>query len=291
LRASAERCPECGNAIKQALGGFLTVRWRLSLAVILGFGLIWLLGIPAAQEWRRHQFLAAQEDCCSYTAPADQIVFDCAPFSQRSSIEQKKLLDLFHPDYSDENYYEQFGIYRPAPECWAIWFGAWRYDYDQVGCISHRDGNHLERFDDRIAPLFLHERKTPSGSRRIVAVRHPYVDELSEGGPGDHMIWSIFYYTFTPAVRWIDPKPDRGGRIGLRLNQENGHDGGWFNLRFFAGQADPQDATHFTLPYDVNGIAGTIDCHLTDSATDPIECHFRPGSPGDPSTQPSEKPQ
>ncbi|MEA2708481.1 MAG: hypothetical protein QOF78_1082 [Phycisphaerales bacterium] len=36
------------------------------------------------------------------------------------------------------------------------------------------------------------------------------------------------------------------------------------NLRFFAGQPDPQDPSHFTIDYEVGGVKSTIDGWLTD---------------------------
>ena len=37
-----------------------------------------------------------------------------------------------------------------------------------------------------------------------------------------------------------------------------------YNLRFFAGQPDLKDPTHFTVDYEVGGVKGTIDGWLTD---------------------------
>jgi hypothetical protein len=37
-----------------------------------------------------------------------------------------------------------------------------------------------------------------------------------------------------------------------------------YNLRFFAGQSDPNDPTHFTVTYELNGVKNTIDGYLTD---------------------------
>jgi hypothetical protein len=36
------------------------------------------------------------------------------------------------------------------------------------------------------------------------------------------------------------------------------------SLRFYAGQADPKDPSHFTIDYDFDGQRGTIDGWLTD---------------------------
>jgi hypothetical protein len=37
-----------------------------------------------------------------------------------------------------------------------------------------------------------------------------------------------------------------------------------YNLRFFAGQSDPTDPSHFTVGYEINGVKNTIDGWLTD---------------------------
>ena len=52
-------------------------------------------------------------------------------------------------------------------------------------------------------------------------------------------------------IKWVD------GTLRSARPQE-------YNLRFFAGQADPNDASHFTVDYEVGGIKSTIDGWLTD---------------------------
>jgi hypothetical protein len=59
---------------------------------------------------------------------------------------------------------------------------------------------------------------------------------------GDHAIIPI---------RWIDGS--------LRPNRDPA-----YNLRFFAGQADPNDPSHFRLDYDLGGVKNSIDGYLTD---------------------------
>jgi hypothetical protein len=49
--------------------------------------------------------------------------------------------------------------------------------------------------------------------------------------------------------------------------------------RIFAGQADPNDASHFTIEYEwPSGVRGTIDGWLRDD--DHVDLQIRPG-PGD----------
>lgn len=53
------------------------------------------------------------------------------------------------------------------------------------------------------------------------------------------------------AGKWTPSKsPSQPGTLAYKPAEQ---------LRVFAGQADPQDASHFTIRYELDGIAGTID--------------------------------
>jgi hypothetical protein len=248
LRASPERCPECGTAKTEVAFAWPPVRWRLGLSMLACAGILVGLWFPAAAWWQQHEFLQAQTQCAQYTAPPDQLA--CFVYRRRQIL---------------------------APDCWTRWLAAWGYRYDPR-IFADKKKDQLLQLDDCIAPIFLHERKTPSGSSRIVAVGQPQFDSYSD--PNENVAkWVLPYYCITPGTRWVAPVPGRWGTVEFAVSPERDL---YFpyapQLCFFAGQADPDDPTSFTLTYALNGMPGVIDCHLRDSNSDAIEYRLRPGS-------------
>jgi hypothetical protein len=104
--------------------------------------------------------------------------------------------------------------------------------------------------------LFLHERRTPAGERRVVVVRlYPssWVPVLS--------------HTIRPAglraAPAVDPRP------GLSTGFFFAADPARHRLRILAGQPDPADASRFTIDYDVDGKPGTVRGQLVDTPNGP----------------------
>ena len=132
----------------------------------------------------------------------------------------------------------------------------------------------------RGATVFLHERRTPSGRRVIVwcaveAERHvhavQYGDErqvtvdverrlvtrLVHPLPEERNAWQHVLSVHQPAERKLNMRFDAGGKSadhgrGVVTQQSP-------VMRFVAGRADPQDATHFEVHYTIDGRPGTID--------------------------------
>jgi hypothetical protein len=130
--------------------------------------------------------------------------------------------------------------------------------------------------------LFAHERMSPSGNRRLVLFEITVKLETTnqKGQEADirldrrlkYRICDTKLFTTSPQVlrdgqslaieqsgeganvipiRWIDGSL----RANRRLSQ---------NVRFFAGQIDPNDASHFTVDYAIGKQTNTIDVYLTD---------------------------
>lgn len=111
---------------------------------------------------------------------------------------------------------------------------------------------------------FVHSRTSPGGLTRLVTVG----GGSSAFGPKGR--------TFGLHGKCLEPRtpaqPPMSVRqhspaIDLRLRSNN-------RLRLFAGQPDPADASHFTIRYEIDGEAGTIDGWLRDDG------HLIPGSSG-----------
>jgi hypothetical protein len=116
--------------------------------------------------------------------------------------------------------------------------------------------------------LFLHERRSKSGVRRLIILRRT--------PPGRRMSWDIplsFNVTLVEPVGWSGIV--RAQSFDLTDAVPSAFGDGTANaplLRFFAGQPDPQDESHFTIDYELEGIRGTIDGWLRDSqfAAEPV---------------------
>ena len=140
------------------------------------------------------------------------------------------------------------------------------------------------------ALLFLHERSDPSGRKFLIAVRMTYTTSFQRGrwetsseAAGEVTIkqmkqrWlTMDVWPLGPGGPSVDSRgnarqlslllslPDHQHRPVARLKPgaplESSPVIDYGNkLRFFAGQADATDPSHFTIAYDVDGSPGTID--------------------------------
>jgi hypothetical protein len=110
--------------------------------------------------------------------------------------------------------------------------------------------------------IFLHERQTQSGVRRLVAV------EVTRS------VWPAQRVELRPAARLFTVGSHLRPPVEV-LSQTNG--GGLLpfdasdTIRIYAGQPDPNDPSHFTVDYEVNGVRRTVDGWLRDPHTIVIE--------------------
>lgn len=144
------------------------------------------------------------------------------------------------------------------------------------------DGFSREQYDDRRdALLFANQLTSPRGNQRLVLLE---MGVTLEGSPvsGDEYKVAInrqlkfrvcetkLAHTSPDTVRWgqslkiVQPGernviPIKWVDGALRSARPTEH-----CLRFFAGQADPNDPSHFTIDYEVGGVRNTIDGYLTD---------------------------
>jgi hypothetical protein len=106
--------------------------------------------------------------------------------------------------------------------------------------------------------LFLHELRTPSGTRRLVGVDFTGSSRgWIAGQPLPiHIVLAARVYDWPWAMAM--PKVRTVWSGGMELPHREGV------LRVLPGQIDPADPSHFTIPYTVDGQAGTIDGWLKD---------------------------
>lgn len=106
------------------------------------------------------------------------------------------------------------------------------------------------------ATAFLHELRRKDGSRRLVAVEayaldrnHPATDSLAFS----HLAWTVI----EPGGLWSPPRSQVYSIWGIPRAPLSSDP-----LRLYAGQTDPNDASHFTIAYDRAGRPGVIDAWL-----------------------------
>lgn len=108
------------------------------------------------------------------------------------------------------------------------------------------------------ATVFLHERTSPAGHRRIVGVDVFGYDVVAPAPTARviRLMWGIYH----PSSRPQTARADNEWHWYIDCRPED-------RLRLFAGQPDPSDPSHFTIGYDYNGAPGVIDVHLQDDDT------------------------
>jgi hypothetical protein len=106
------------------------------------------------------------------------------------------------------------------------------------------------RVQMRTGSIFLHELRRPDGTRRLVLVNfEPWWPTDANG------VFRVMYLSWEVSVV---PKPSDWSYIvvpagsGTQLTH-------W---KFFAGQPDPADLSHFTFEYEVDGTRHTCDAWL-----------------------------
>jgi hypothetical protein len=182
-----------------------------------------------------------------YSPPADQIVFDQDPAGRPALLNSPQAyVPLIKPGY------EGPAITTAAakvPDC------AYRFLSMARGFASLPLGN--------LAPpiIFMHERYSPSGKRYLVIL---YSMNGEDGNLMDCPVGQIGVNVelWEPAALDVPPRlaSDPTGFFGICLLDANIVQ----RLRVFAGQADPNDPTHFTIRFEQDGRAGIVDGYVCD---------------------------
>lgn len=204
-------------------------RWRVWArrvtlpAIIIALGILALVYGPSVS--RHVELLRWQRRAMRFIRPADQVVYESDPARARALL--KTYADMEAANSSGAPVYE--------------FSRTWR----QFCAILEPPGRKPG------ALLFLHERSTPSGHRRLVAVDLPARSEQ----PAIHMlVFRPGTMGSNPALlaesSWIPPFLAEPRPSGLRIA---------------AGQIDPRDPSHFTMTWQSDAQSGVIDGYLLDS--------------------------
>jgi hypothetical protein len=238
-----------------------------------------------AEKQRLRAELAAQQKCQNDSPPPSKVVYTEDP---------NEVIGLATASFGS---YETVarGQSEAAPPGWVSPVRAVSPDYfgQFVDAASGRSarggfGGSSRRATDQ-ALLFLHERVDPSGRKFLIAVRMTYTTsfqrgrETSSDAAGEVTVkqmkqrWLVMdVWPLGPGGPSVDSRgnarqlslllslPDHLNRPiaqlkpGASLETAPVIDYG-NKLRFFAGQADATDPSHFTIAYDLDGRPGTID--------------------------------
>ncbi len=108
----------------------------------------------------------------------------------------------------------------------------------------------------------MHERRTKSGHRSLVVVRRTTgAIRGSIDLPDSYAVWIV------DATKWGVKLTSAVETLPPALYMQPG-----MRIKFFAGQCDRNDESHFTIRYEADGRPGIIDGILNDGhSTDPME--------------------
>jgi hypothetical protein len=176
-----------------------------------------------------HQMRALQRECLDYLAPAGNIVYDTDP------ADRTKLLAM-GPEYRAFNDWAVFHV----PAAW----------HDFRGSYDCPDGT-----------AFVHERRSPGGHRRLVAV-----DIIPIGKDSIELRGSVVNIAPRFDIKKLEGCRRSMGRAGERWSAKANA-----AIRIYAGQVDAGDASRFTIPADFGEGVKLIRCELRDDDTVAIE--------------------
>jgi hypothetical protein len=202
--------------------------------------------------WNQLPMLFWQRQCMRYTASAEQVVYEEEP------AEVTKLLARGYVPYKlarggrpDPTPAKTLAAAAPHPNCWTRLSPLIPRTNPMMGAQPGRSSG---------AILFLHERISPRGNRRLVCVRYfaetySFTTSFIDGYNSDQD-------AITPAT-WTSP-PSRAAHP-MMIDVISGFPRHPPRVRVFAGQVDPDDGAHFTIRYQMWGKEDVLDGRLDDA--------------------------
>jgi hypothetical protein len=209
----------------------LSPRWhtrRVSRRVVLPIVLVLAAGAAyvLGPAWYRHaQSLYWQRQCMTYAAAPGRVAYSDDP------------ADL--PSLLGTGGYDTNAL-SPGPSRYVILRNAaWR------------------RYAGKAQPqVFMHGRRSPGGNDRLVVVQFATFRGRAFD-PYDRLIFTP--YVERPSTVFSRTTGPSSSAASLQMFRTPGD-----ATRVTEGRADPQDSSHFTIDYVLNGTAGTIDGWLND---------------------------
>jgi hypothetical protein len=207
----------------------------------------WRWGPPA---WRQAQIRYYQHQCLIYSAPADQVVYEEEPAAAATLLANRSNYEPFRWDYWDP------ANKMPAPAAARILPFYQSFETLNGRTMRLQGGTAYE------AVLFLHERTTSSGQRRLVKVTliaepFSFWAFVMEGDRYESQSWA----QANRSNSLVEPFDTRPRHVGSPGPLHPPH------LRIYAGQPDPKDASHFTIRYQTWGQEDVMDGYLVNNDT------------------------
>ena len=218
------------------------ILWITTLIAILGL----VNFAPFAFHYLQARLILRR--CMNFTAVADKICFE-------SDGAKSPLLALPGGEYRDELNHE-----TASP--WPVASWAPRDWVELIRCLDPT----LKSLHFSPPLVFMHERKSADGRRRLVVLRYDG-DITSEGGPTNH----TFDFELVDPSGWPALKSVRTFQTTI-LSVSHPFS------RIYFGQPDPADSSHFQLKYETEDGAGIIDGWLRNDHELSLECSDGPES-------------
>ena len=228
---------------------------RLLLVVVLTTAVI-LAVIYQRVYKRRTALLNMQQAALSYARPAEQVVYEEEPSRAAALLASVGQ----NPGYVAVPTGEAGGppVAGHVPD---VWPAMWRWAVPHAPEVPAG------------AVLFLHERQTVLGKRGLVCVQADRAGRrlrVTFIHPGATTLDPV---AVTDVA--VSPRPQEGLMIlsagadpfAAKLPPADADPAARADLRFFAGQPDPKDATHLTIGYESAGRRGEISLWVRDERT------------------------
>jgi hypothetical protein len=206
-------------------------------------GVILLGAVVAGWRWgpgvyQRGSLLYWQRQCLRYAAPAERVVYETDPAAGAALRSADRHYMLLKPRWGPMPAPLPTGL---VPDCWT------------------RFGNASPGFPTATGPvLFLHELRTPTGQRRLVAITGAFQpSELPQFISG----YDAEAQMIEPGTWKVLPRNRTGG---VAISVLSGPQPKPPHVRIFAGQSDPADPSHFTIRYELDGVGQVVDGWLRD---------------------------
>jgi hypothetical protein len=221
-------------------------RALFALAIVLLF-IVTLQYGPSG--WRQARYIAGQRNCLRYTLAPDQITYTNDPAAAPALLAAGSA-----PVASVRA--GSLTAALTAPSAGFIIKPLAQVSEDRIGSYA-RSGFGYIRQTVPNSPFrtgaFLHSRQYPGSEARLVAV--VFLERQSPGG--SERILEINALVWRPATWSLESRLELTGLTTLAIGDIDHR-----HIRIHGGQVDPADASHLTLPYEVDGQQGTIDGYL-----------------------------
>jgi hypothetical protein len=206
----------------------------LGVGAIAVSGTAWRWG-PAV--WERAQLLYWERQCLNYIAPADAIVYDQVPNGRSPLLSGSS------------------GFVADVEKDYIL--GSTTAAIAVADCETHFKELMFHYRPPQQPPIiFMHDRAALSGRHYLVILRGDDLSWLHIGKfPTDFNAFGV--------GNWRDGPWDAGGARSWDGPESKPQSE---QIRIYAGQADPVDATHFTVRYVENGKEGLVDGYVDDVA-------------------------